>query len=153
MVEKTTPVEAPAFPQRALLRAQEFRVRNAKLKQAQLEQRRAWRKSRASAVQLLASQVPNCEDHDVEDIAATPMQTPHPSHYISAVAGEGNALWCKACACWSLKARLRGLANVCRGMGAGNNSTLRLLQCGVLPIKGARLPPGSTIVRRRKGRW
>ena len=150
--EKTLPAAAPGFPQRALLRASDYKVKRAKLKKEQLAQRSGLKQVRSQVIQLLARQAPYTEEQD-DDPAALPLETPHPSHYIAAMPGNSSVIWCKACACWSLRQKLRGLAIGCKGLKVGNRSTLRLLQCGVIPKQNARLPPSEVKIRRRKSRW
>ena len=150
---KTNPVTVPAFPLRALVKAKDFKVLNSKLKQAKLEQRRQMKSNGAKVINLLAKQMLSHNVDDEIDVAAVPLQTPHFTHYISALAGNSNAILCKACACWSLSEKLRGLASPCNGMKVGNKSTLRLLQCGVMPGPQARLPLNAVKLRRRKNRW
>ena len=150
---KTAPVSVPAFPQRALLRQADFKIRSAKLKKAQIEQRKGQRATRRAAVDLLARQAEKIEDDSDEEVAAVPFQTPHASHHIAALHGSERVIWCRSCAAWSLSERLRGLARPCRGLKEGSRHTLRLLQCGVRPGPNARIPPQHIKMRRRKGRW
>ena len=140
---KTVPSEAPAFPQRPLLNRTKFRILQHKLKQHELEQRRAARSIRAESVRLLGLQFHGngAEDTDKEYELPAPTHVPHPSHWISTLAGNQRAIWCKACGSWSISTNLKGLSNICKGLHRGRNSTLRLLQCGILPVAGARLPP------------
>ena len=150
--QKASPTVVPAFPQRALLRSAECKVRKAQLKKAQLAQRKTYRSVHAQAVELLSKQVPLHRDVN-DDNVLLPLQTPHPSHWITTMNGDSNVIWCKSCGCWSLSQKLRGLAEGCKGLAVGQRSTLRLLQCGVRPGPNARLPPKDVKVRRRKGRW
>ena len=150
---KIAPAAVPAFPRRALLKRLEYQVRKSKLKKAQLEQRNAQKEIRRKAVELLSKQVEaNTGDSD-DDVAAVPLQSPHPSHHITTLASSKEVIWCKACACWSLRSKLRGLAARCEGMKLGKRSSLRLLQCGVMPAPKARIPPALLKKRARKGRW
>ena len=68
-------------------------------------------------------------------------------------------LWQAACEAWPLKKDCSAsllkfcMLGGCRGLQAGRRSTLRLLQCGVVPSQNARIPPAQLRKRTRKNRW
>ncbi len=63
----------------------------------------------------------------------------HPSHDMTKPA-DADILYCRICGSWSRGRRVRGLAEACRGSTC-NKGNLRLLEFGIAPVKGARLPP------------
>ena len=88
----------------------------------------------------------------VDQITAIVEELPHDTHHITAMPGNRYTIYCKSCACWSLRSKLRGLASRCEGLKSGNASSLRLLQCGVEPEPAARLPPQQVKRRARRCR-
>ena len=155
---KTSPINAPAYPQRPLLRKAEYKVKKGQLKEAQRKEWAKYKAARNLAVAALSNQTEfgaSWKDDDgiAENFEEVPKhQVPHPSHHISYMANS-EVIFCRACACWSLRSRLRGLEERCTGLKEGSASTLRLLQCGVQPAPGARLPPRCRKRRARKSRW
>jgi hypothetical protein len=69
----------------------------------------------------------------------------HSSHSLMAVHGQ-EAVYCSACGGWAAEGRPlrddRLLAQPCRGFALRNSAAQkRLLECGIIPKKGAKLPP------------
>jgi hypothetical protein len=81
-----------------------------------------------------------------------PITNSHSSHRIVALHGNSDTIFCKNCSCWASKVKLRLLATPCQGIRVGSKSTLRLLECGVLPIAGAKLPAHLKKRHGRRGR-
>ena len=150
---KTAPQNAPAYPERALLKKSEYRIAKGKLKEAHRKEWLSYKAVRSQAVAAMANQteIGGSQSDYLSQVASC--QAPHPSHHITAMAQSRDVNFCRVCACWSLRLKLRGLASRCEGLKAGKASTLRLLQCGVRPAPEARLPPQHVKIRRRKCRW
>ena len=140
LYQKTVPHDAPGYPARPLLKHSEYKVKKAKLKVAQLEQRRKFRDARKQALELISAQ-PELGDGDAKREGCTAhFELPHPSHRIVSLHGSISTIFCKACSGWSSRTKLKLLGSPCTGLKAGNHSQLRLLECGVLPLAGAKLP-------------
>ena len=73
----------------------------------------------------------------------------HVSHDVKTVHNQPQAFFCDRCGAWSVGASLRsGLSSVCRGqVDQARKHQHRLLQCGVIPTPGARIPDNA---RKRK---
>ena len=150
---KTAPIEVPAFPLRPLLNHAKFKVLQHKLKIAKRQQSNAERMIRTDAVRLLALNHVREEEGEGEYELPAPTQIPHHTHHITTLVGNQGVIWCKGCGCWSLSVYLKGLAKTCDGASAKRYSTIRLLQCGIMPIAGARLPTNELMKRRKTNRW
>ena len=150
---KTPAAQALGYPLRALMKAHEFKVRKAQLKEIKRKRNQEWKAARLAAVNLLSQQAdlsnvfPDFEDRSWS------CQLPHASHRITSLHGDGDTIYCKLCGLWSKRSKLKGLARPCHGILNGNCGHLRLLECGVMPAPGARIPPRFRRKRRRKGRW
>jgi len=75
----------------------------------------------------------------------------HPTHRVLKV-GQTGAIYCTRCAAYSSRQHLKKLRNPCKGevlKSSGRN--FRLLQLGLLPGLGVRIPPPA--LRKRKRRW
>ena len=147
------PIEVSAFPIRPLLTHAKYKVLQHKLKINKHKQLKEARMIRTESVRLLSLNHVREEDGDSEYELPTPTQVPHHTHHITTLAGDQGVIWCKGCGCWSLSVNLKGLAKVCDGASAKRYSTIRLLQCGILPIAGARIPTNELLKRRKKRRW
>ena len=151
---KTVPTDAPGYPQRSLLTKADWRIQKGKLKEAQRKEWAKYKSARAEAVAALAKQTEHRSSWESEQVtAAANYQMPNPSHHITVMQVSRDIIYSKACACWSLRSKLKGLAGRCVGLKSGNASTIRLLQCGVKPEPEARLPPRQVKRRHRKSRW
>ena len=69
-----------------------------------------------------------------------PLQKPHPSHDIATLAGNDGIIWCRRCSSWSKNTKLKCLAKLCEGLKDSNKAQLRLLQVGIAPYAGVRMP-------------
>ena len=152
LYRQTAPFDAPAYPQRPLLKRDEFKIKAGKFKEAQKKEWRAYKASRLQAIESLSRQTDLPSNAAIDSTSVASGQMPHPSHHI-AVMPYSDVIYCKGCACWSQRTKLRGLESRCSGLKEGNASTLRLLQCGVKPAPLARLPPQLKKRRARKSRW
>ena len=63
-----------------------------------------------------------------------------------------NTIYCAHCATWSTRTKEFSdkMVNRCKGISRTNRSTLRLLQAGIQPAKGAKLPEHLKIKHRKK---
>ena len=80
----------------------------------------------------------------------------HASHTLSTHGNDG-VVYCVKCAAWCANSTIRKLRHLCTGrILEGSAHAFRLLQLGVMPMKGARIPPGAlrkwqaTISKRKK---
>ena len=149
---KTAPEFAKGYPARALLKISEYRIQMHKLKLAKMKQRAEFKKARTRAIELLAMSAPSGAFAADEQTEFGEIELPHYSHHNSKLQGGSDTIFCRSCGLWSCRAKLRGLAKRCQGLQRGSKSTLRLLQCGVMPGPHARLPPHMKKVFNRLGR-
>ena len=149
---KTKAVLAPGYPQRALLKLSEHRIRQYKRKLAMKKQKAEYKAARHRAIELLSWQAPTGTFAADEWIEAGLIEHPDPSHRIVALHGQSDTIFCKRCGWWSARAKLRLLATPCQGLKDGDRSSLRLLECGVMPSPGAKVPQHFKKVHARKGR-
>ena len=149
--QKTAPA-ATGYPERALLKASEFRILKYKYKLELKRQRAKFRKARIEAIELLSRGAPTGAFAADEWIEVGPNEQPHSQHKTVARHGPSDTIYCKRCGWWSAKAKLRLLATPCQGLKEGNRSSLRLLECGVMRNPGAKVPPQFKKTRSRKGR-
>ena len=143
---------------RQLLKRAEAQIKrhqyNLKVKKRQAELRAA----RANVIEFMSLQPPiGALDID-EGSAVGHFDLPHASHRILALQGNGDTIFCKRCGCWSSRVKLRLLAEPCHGLKNGNRSSLRLLECGIMPGPDAQIPshlklPQCSSRRRKRGRW
>ena len=150
---KTAPIEVSAFPLRPLLNHAKYKVLQHKLKTAKRKQVKAARMIRTESVRLLSLNHVREEEGFHEYELPAPTQIPHHTHHITTLGGDQGVIWCKGCGCWSLSSQLKGLAKICDGARAKRASTVRLLQCGIVPVAGARLPINELKKRRNTSRW
>ena len=76
---------------------------------------------------------------------------PHSSHHLLKV-GRIEAIFCKRCAAYATRTMLRNLRRQCSGtVAACSQRNYRLLQLGMLPGPGVRIPPQA--LRKRKRCW
>ena len=107
------------------------------MKIAKAKQVKELKAARLNAIELLSRQPPSGAFAESERGYEGTIVNPHPSHYIKALHGDNDTMCCKSCGCWASKVKLRLLAVPCRGIKDGNKSTLRLLECGIMPTVGA----------------
>ena len=75
----------------------------------------------------------------------------HPTHRTARV-GQLDAIYCTKCAAYTSRIRLKKLHEPCEGQVAKSSSrNYRLLQLGLLPGPGVRIPPQA--LRKRKRVW
>ena len=72
---------------------------------------------------------------------------PHISHDIRQMS-SARVIFCNTCSHWAFHGKHSLLARECAPLLSGNRTTLRLLQCEIVPTKGAKLP-----IALRKRQW
>jgi len=155
---KTNPSET-GYTVRPLLKKGEHKIKMQQWKVKKRKQEAELKAARKRAVEMLAWQAPIGAFDENERGEVSPLMSPHASHRILALQGGGNTIYCKQCGYWSSRVKLRHLANPCVGLQTGNRSTLRLLECGIMPAPKANIPAnlklrhGCSHRRRRKSRW
>ena len=88
--------------------------------------------------------------YDDDEQGADPSK-PHESHKVIKV-GQLEAIYCTRCAAYASRANLKKLSGECKGeVPLSSKRNMRLLQLGILPGKGVRIPP--SLLRKRKKRW
>ena len=95
---------------------------------------------RAQALQLLAAQLDLGDKEGSTAGRTDAYDLPHPSHQIWSLHVDYSTIFCNQCGSWSARTLLKGLALLCQRIKDGTKSQLRLLQCGIRPASGARLP-------------
>ena len=99
-----------------------------------------------SALKLLSAQpeLANGFRGEGDDVgcsgASAIVSTPHPSHDIQTLSSRMNIVYCRRCSTWSKNVKLKALARTCEGLKEGNKGQLRLLQLGIVPLPGAKVP-------------
>ena len=154
---KTNPA-GTGYTLRPLLKRAEYLMKKQlaqrKIRKHQLETKAV----RKRAIELMAMQAPPSafDEQDLEESIIA--EHPHQSHRINALHGNNQIIFCKQCGHWSASSRLKLLAKPCSGLKGSNRSDLRLLECGVMPARYAKIPTHlkkvhATRGRRRKSRW
>ena len=140
----------PAFPERALITAKALKVKKGILKVKQDQQNKIGRKARSDAINAICLQ-PELGDGDPDDIGLLAhFDLPHLSHRILELPRNDRIIFCKYCSAWSSRLKLRKLLQPCEGLKAGNRSQLRILQSGLMPGPGVRLPPNLKRYRKQR---
>ncbi len=151
---KTTPREASAGPPVAdgdekgggeLVTRGAAAAPKAKYQRQLEEHRRSVKRARTAAWASIfhepahiASRSSEAEATDEDDEDGIGWGT-HPSHNMAKPA-DADILFCRTCGAWSRGRRVRRLSEACVGK-ACNKGNLRLLEVGIAPVRGARLPP------------
>ena len=114
-----------------------------------VEQKLEKRKFKASqviakrcAITMLANQLPQISTVEGNNLflAISPEERPHTSHEIHHLLNNEDIIFCKCCSAWSARLKLKSLLKPCEGLKDGNRSRLKLLNAGVPPYPGARMP-------------
>ena len=111
----------------------------------QAANRVAQRSAKQTAIRLLAAQPElarssQAEQVEVHTVAEATDSAPHATHDIQNLATNSSIIFCRTCSGWSLRNKLKSLAGRCEGLKDGNRSRLRLLEVGVAPFPGAKMP-------------
>ena len=99
-----------------------------------------------SALKLLADQPELAKDFRSESDAVdcigglSFVRNPHPSHDIQTLPSHKDVIYCRRCSSWSMNVKLKALAKPREGLKVGNKGQLRLLQLGIVPLPGVRVP-------------
>ena len=147
--EEWFPEEGGNNVSKELLNATDFAIASNKRK---LEDRKAKsnaKRIKSEAIELLGRQPELLQvQADVEvqpdqmEIDWADKEQPHLSHTMVRMNGGRDVLYCSVCSYWLKNKRLTAsLRQPCEALKRSNWSKLRMLQCGVMPGPGARLPP------------
>ena len=129
-----------------LLNAPDFAIASIKRKLDEREARGRAKKVRneAAALPFRQSELLRAQlDIDAQPDQFEPDQAEraHGTHTMVKMAGSDEVLFCNVCSYWQKHKRLTAaLREPCEPIKRGNWSKLRLLECGVMPGPGARLP-------------
>jgi len=132
-----------------LLNSTDFAIANNKRKLEERVIKSKSKKTRTEAMELLGrqpelltSQAEVEAQPDQVEIDWANKERPHITHTMIRMHGDGEVLFCSVCSYWLKNKRLTAsLRNPCEALKRSNWSKLRMLQCGVMPGPGARLPP------------
>ena len=106
--------------------------------------RSAQRSAKQIAIRLLAAQLELARRPQEETVEGTQVGTncamPHASHEIQYLATDNSIIYCRICSGWSLRIKLKSLRKESEGLKDGNRFRLRLLEVGVAPYPGAKMP-------------
>ena len=153
---KTKASLAPGYPLRPLLKRAEHKIKMNQMKLAKRKRKAEFKQARIRAIELMSMQPPPSALAREERDEIGNFEIPHSSHRIVTMHGCSEIIFCKVCCCWSAKTKLRLLALPCQNLKTGNSS-LRLLECGVMPGPQARIPSHlkkrHCSTRRRRSRW
>ena len=96
-----------------------------------------------AAIQLLAMHHVDGQletSREMKPKSSIPVAKPHLSHEIATLPNHDGIIWCRRCSSWSRNVKLKALGRVCEGLKDGNRAQLRLLQVGIAPYAGVRMP-------------
>ena len=98
--------------------------------------------AKRTAISILAMQPPTMIHSDVNESLPDIQQheRPHTSHEIQTLQNDNDIIYCKVCSAWSARLKLKRLRQPCEGLKNGNRSMLKLLNAGVAPLPGAKMP-------------
>ena len=138
---KTNPM-GTGFPLTALVNRATYKIQMEKKKVILRDVRMEKRTATNAAISLLARHQLDTSElsipRNVKPIL--PSQKPHASHDIASLHNHPGIIWCRRCAAWSKNVKLKALGSICQGLKDGNRTQLRLLQCGIAPYAGVRMP-------------
>ena len=150
LLVNTEASSVPAFPERALMTAKTVKVKKAQMKAEQSKQNAIGKIARQRALDAMKLQ-PELGDGDLDEAGLVAhFELPHASHHIRELHNDHSTIFCNSCSGWSSRLLLRNLLKPCQGLKDGNRSQLRLLQAGLMPGKGVRLPPR---LKKRRNKW
>ena len=140
-----TPAHMTNYFNTALATKTDYKVKMSQLKAKKSAFRFAQRTGKQIAIRSLAAQPELARGLQEEQVGVPPLagakcSTPHPSHNIQTLATNSNIIYCKTCSGWALRIKLKSLARQCEELKDGNKSRLRLLEAGVAPYPGAKMP-------------
>ena len=104
-----------------------------------IDDNRAKAKARRAVIDDLALAHADDEElHGIDDDAVD-LQAPHPSHDLRQMRTHA-ITYCNTCSHWAWHNKHSKLTQRCKELKRGNQTVLRLLQCDVVPEKGANVP-------------
>ena len=155
---KKTPFSETGFgpPPKEMVTKRVARGLKRKAKEAIREQNKLDKKSELQAWQIAKANIEAVNGmldkfghQDASVMLCDVNDRPHQSHRLCKV-GSIEAIYCTRCAGYASKSSLRLLSNECRGSVPKSSSrNFRLLQLGILPKEGARVPPAQSKKRKR----
>ena len=118
-------------------------------REKQVKRQRVSNRAWANAVTAVVNQPELVAVAGVSEVATEVVDEnpPHISHDIKQMI-SARVIYCNTCSHWACHGKHSLLAQECEPLRSGNRTTLRLLQCDVVPAKGAKLP-----VALRKRHW
>ena len=139
--KKTNPI-GTGFPLTALVNRATYKIQMEKKKATLREVRMDKRTASNAAIALLSRHQLSTSEVSIprNDLPKQQCQKPHPSHDIAFLHKHPGIIWCRRCAAWSKNVKLKALGLECQGLKEGNRTQLRLLQCGIAPYSGVRMP-------------
>ena len=153
-----TPAGSTNYTNNALATRADYRIRKERIAVQRKAEKADKKISYRKAIELLAAQPERSHQPRVEPptegaVRKTPMPVPHLSHDITDLANSATIIFCRRCCAWSQRTKLRALRGECGGLVTdGNKNNLRLLECGVAPYKGAKIPLHLKLCRGRKAK-
>jgi len=142
---KTSPL-LTGYPKTALVTKMVYKVAMAQRRSQKASHNTEKAAAVKSALKLLAAQPELARDFRSESDSAdcigglSMLRNPHPSHDIQTLPSHKEVIYCRRCSSWSMNIKLKALARPCEGLKTGNKGQLRLLQLGIVPLPGVRVP-------------
>ena len=138
----TTPAsETSGFPLQPQVTKQEQRrlkgIEKEKARKAAIADNKAKARAKSSVLND-PSLVGEVAEVQAEEEVVDPF-APHPSHDLREIKSAA-VTFCSSCSHWAWHNKHSKLAKPCEPLLRGNHTVLRLLQCDVVPVKGAKLP-------------
>ena len=142
---KTSPLKT-GYPNIALVTRTVYKTRMAKRKVEVAANKRDKSIAITAALKLLAAQ-PSVFQSQVDGESSARTQVPdrtfgisHPSHSIQSLSRQFDIIYCRNCSAWSKNDKLKALGSPCQGLKEGNRAQMRLLEEGIIPLAGVRMP-------------
>ena len=142
---KTSPL-LTGYPNTALVTKSVYKVEMAQRRSLRASHKTEKAAAVKSALKLLAAQPELAKDFksEADELECSGgiaiVRTPHPSHDIQTLQSHKNLIYCRRCSSWSMNVKLKALARTCEGLKEGNKGQLSLLQLGIVPLPGVKVP-------------
>ena len=138
---KTSPL-LTGYPNTSLVSRTIYKIVMAKRKLDVAANKRDKSIAMAAALKLLAAQPSQGEDGSSsrQREPARKFGIPHPSHHINSLSRQFDIIYCRNCSAWSKNDKLKALGDPCQGLLKGNRAQMRLLEEGIIPLAGVRMP-------------
>ena len=142
-----------ARPNEGLMNAADFAIASNKRKLETSKEKKEAKRILTTATELLAHQLelrqvqPQLDEVPVQpdevEFVQSEGERAHLSHTMKKMHGSEQVVYCSVCSYWQKTKKVTAaLLAPCEDIKRSNWSKLRLLQCGVMPGPGARLPAG-----------